>query len=111
MMNKGLEKAVEYLKRGRFVVLQDSEDRENEADLVTAPQYLTPGSVQFMMKHGAGGEFCVPMTPDRVEYLELEPLKKIPEAHDGCNMVASVDYKDGGSGVNMYDRERAVYLS
>ncbi|MCW3039685.1 MAG: bifunctional 3,4-dihydroxy-2-butanone-4-phosphate synthase/GTP cyclohydrolase [Solirubrobacterales bacterium] len=66
-----IEEALEDIARGRFVVVVDDEDRENEGDLVIAAQHITPDAVNFMATH-ARGWICLALTPDRCEELGLE---------------------------------------
>ena len=61
---------IEEYRAGRFVIIIDDEDRENEGDLVMAAQFVTPDAINFMAKYGRG-LICVPMTEERVAELEL----------------------------------------
>jgi 3,4-dihydroxy 2-butanone 4-phosphate synthase/GTP cyclohydrolase II len=61
--------AIEDLRRGKFVVVADDEDRENEGDLVCAAELITPDMVNVMLQ--AKGMICVSLTPDRIAQLEL----------------------------------------
>src|SRR3990172_1079385 len=65
-----IEQAFEDLKAGKFIILVDDEDRENEGDLVIAAQKITPDAVNFMLKVGRG-VLCLPMTRGRCEELNL----------------------------------------
>lgn len=56
-----IEDALEDFKQGKFVIVVDDEDRENEGDLIIAAEKITPEDVNFMLKH-ARGVLCVPMT-------------------------------------------------
>ena len=64
-----VQQAIEDIRNGKFVVVADDEDRENEGDLVCAAQLVTPDMVNFML--GAKGMICVAMTPERVVELGL----------------------------------------
>ena len=64
-----VQQAIEDIRNGKFVVVADDEDRENEGDLVCAAQLVTPDMVNFML--GAKGMICVAMTPERVTELGL----------------------------------------
>src|SRR5690349_16281138 len=66
-----VEQAIEDIRAGRFVVVADDEDRENEGDLVCAAQRITPEMVNVMMR--AKGMICLALTPERVEELGLAP--------------------------------------
>jgi 3,4-dihydroxy 2-butanone 4-phosphate synthase/GTP cyclohydrolase II len=64
-----VEQAIHDIRDGKFVVVADDEDRENEGDLVCAAQLVTPEMVNFML--GAKGMICVPLTESRIRELEL----------------------------------------
>ena len=66
---KGLatvEEAIDEFRNGRFVIIIDDEDRENEGDLTIAAQFATPEAINFMARYGRG-LICVPMTHERLE--------------------------------------------
>lgn len=67
-----IEQAIEDLKAGKFIVVADDEDRENEGDLICAAQFITPEMVNFLM--GAKGMICLALSPAKVEQLELQPM-------------------------------------
>ena len=64
-----IEQAIEDLKAGKFIVVADDEDRENEGDLVAAAEFITADKVNFMMR--AKGMICLALTPERVQQLDL----------------------------------------
>jgi len=63
--------AIEDIRSGKFVVVADDEDRENEGDLICAAELVTSSMVNFMLR--AKGMICVALTPERVAELELPP--------------------------------------
>jgi 3,4-dihydroxy 2-butanone 4-phosphate synthase / GTP cyclohydrolase II len=65
-----IEQAINEVRNGRFVIVADDEDRENEGDLICAAQLVTPEMVNFLIKK-AGGYICVSLTGDRVNQLGL----------------------------------------
>jgi 3,4-dihydroxy 2-butanone 4-phosphate synthase/GTP cyclohydrolase II len=67
-----IEQALEDLKAGKFIVVADDEDRENEGDLIGAAEFITPQMVNFLMN--AKGMICVALSPERVEQLNLEMM-------------------------------------
>ena len=71
-----VEDAVEAIRQGRMVIVVDDEDRENEGDLTIAAEKVTPKAINFMMTHGRG-LICMPMTPERLDELEI-PLQVPP---------------------------------
>ena len=67
-----IEQAIDDLRQGKFIVVADDEDRENEGDLVGAAEFITPQMVNFLME--AKGMICVALSPARVAQLELPPM-------------------------------------
>lgn len=67
-----IEQAIADLKAGKFIVVADDEDRENEGDLICAAEFVTPAMVNFLMQ--AKGMICVALSPARVEALDLEMM-------------------------------------
>lgn len=65
-----IEAALEDFKEGKFVIVVDDEDRENEGDLIIAAEKITPEKVNFMLKN-ARGVLCAPVTLSRCEELDL----------------------------------------
>jgi 3,4-dihydroxy 2-butanone 4-phosphate synthase/GTP cyclohydrolase II len=66
-----VEQAIADFRAGKFVVVADDEDRENEGDLICAAQLVTPEKINFMLK--AKGMICLALTSERVDQLGLEP--------------------------------------
>jgi 3,4-dihydroxy 2-butanone 4-phosphate synthase/GTP cyclohydrolase II len=70
-----VEQAIEDIKAGKFVIVADDEDRENEGDLICSAQLVTPEMVNFMIRR-AGGLICVALTGERVDQLGLAPMSE-----------------------------------
>jgi 3,4-dihydroxy 2-butanone 4-phosphate synthase/GTP cyclohydrolase II len=68
-----IEDALRDIAAGKFVIVADDEDRENEGDLICAAELVTPAMVNFMIKK-AGGLICLAMAGDRVDQLGLSPM-------------------------------------
>ncbi|HYM37330.1 MAG TPA: bifunctional 3,4-dihydroxy-2-butanone-4-phosphate synthase/GTP cyclohydrolase II [Nitrospiraceae bacterium] len=85
-----IEEAIKEIKRGRFVILVDDEDRENEGDLVMAAEKVTPAAINFMAKH-ARGLICLALTPERVDELQLPPQAPVNTATFGTAFTVSID--------------------
>ena len=66
-----IEEAIEDFRNGKFIIVVDDEDRENEGDLIIAAEKITPEDVNFMLKN-ARGVLCAPMTISRCRELGLE---------------------------------------
>ncbi len=104
--------AIEEFRRGRFVIITDDEDRENEGDLCIPAQFVTPDSINFMAKYGRG-LICCSITEDRCEQLKL-PLMVDPAANNsgfGTPFTVSVEARTGvTTGISAADRARTVQV-
>ena len=99
-----IEDALEDFRQGKFVMVVDDEDRENEGDLIIAAEKITPEDVNFMLKN-ARGVLCVPMTLARCRELELEPQVSENTSVLGTPFTVTVDKLEGCStGVSIEDR-------
>lgn len=107
-----IPEAIEEFRRGRFVIITDDEDRENEGDLCIPAQFVTPESINFMAKYGRG-LICSPITEDRAEALKL-PLMIDPAANNsgfGTPFTVSVEARTGvTTGISAADRARTVQV-
>ncbi|UCD63349.1 MAG: bifunctional 3,4-dihydroxy-2-butanone-4-phosphate synthase/GTP cyclohydrolase II [Candidatus Zixiibacteriota bacterium] len=99
-----IPEAIEDIKDGRFIIVVDDEDRENEGDLIMAAEKITPESVNFFAKHGRG-LVCVCLTEDKIEQLRLHPMVDNNTAKLGTRFTVSVDAVRGTTtGISAYDR-------
>jgi 3,4-dihydroxy 2-butanone 4-phosphate synthase/GTP cyclohydrolase II len=92
-----------------MVVVVDDEDRENEGDLTMAAEKITPEAVNFMARYGRG-LICLAMTPERLEYLQLQPMSKQNTARFGTAFTESIDALGRGvtTGISAYDRAETI---
>ena len=67
---QSIKQAISAFRQGKFVVVVDNEDRENEGDLIIAAQKITPEAITFMAKQ-ASGLICLALTPEQIDKLEL----------------------------------------
>lgn len=103
-----VEEALEDLKAGKFVVVVDDEDRENEGDLVMAAQFSTPESVNFMLKYGRG-VLCTPITNQRCHELGLARQVDSNTSMLGTPFTVTVDKLEGcTTGVSSHDRAATI---
>lgn len=99
-----IEEALEDFRCGKFVIVVDDEDRENEGDLIISAEKITPEDVNFMLKE-ARGVLCVPMTQARCKELELYPQAEDNTSVLGTPFTITVDKLEGCStGVSIEDR-------
>lgn len=103
-----IEEAIKDIKRGKFVILVDDEDRENEGDLVMAAEKVTPQTINFMAKQ-ARGLICLALTPERVEELQLPPQAAENTATFGTAFTVSIDARrDITTGISAADRATTI---
>ncbi len=101
---------VEDLRVGRMIILADDAKRENEGDLVMAAEKVTPEAVNFMISKGRG-LVCVPMTPERLTALGLEPMVRNNRDAYGTAFTVSVDAREGiTTGISPADRARTISI-
>lgn len=102
--------AIEEFRRGKFVIITDDEDRENEGDLVIAAQFVTPEAVNFMAKYGRG-LICTTLTEDRVAQLGLPMMTDNNSSHFGTPFTVSVEARSGvTTGISAADRSRTIQV-
>ncbi|MBS3116114.1 3,4-dihydroxy-2-butanone-4-phosphate synthase [Candidatus Woesearchaeota archaeon] len=100
--------AQESLRKGNFVIILDSPERENEADLMMAAEHVTPEKIAFMINH-CSGVICVPMTKKRLQELGLPRMVEKNSDKFQTPFTISVDAKnirDGG--VSAFDRTATI---
>jgi 3,4-dihydroxy 2-butanone 4-phosphate synthase/GTP cyclohydrolase II len=106
-----IEEAIRDIKKGRFVILVDDEDRENEGDLVIAAEKVTPQTINFMARH-ARGLICLALTPERVEELHLPQQAVENTAAFGTAFTVSIDArKDITTGISAADRATTIHVA
>jgi 3,4-dihydroxy 2-butanone 4-phosphate synthase/GTP cyclohydrolase II len=99
-----IEEAIEDFKKGKFLIVVDDEDRENEGDLVTSAELITPEKINFMVKEGRG-LVCLPIIGKRLDELKIHPM-----VHDASDILdtaftVSIDAKKGTTtGISAHDR-------
>lgn len=106
-----VEEAIEEIRAGRFVVVVDDEDRENEGDLTIAAQFVTPEAVNFMATHGRG-LICLCLTPERCEELGLRQMTDQNETPFGTAFTVSIEAREGVStGISAHDRAHTIQVA
>ena len=106
-----IEEAIRDIKKGKFVILVDDEDRENEGDLVIAAEKVTPQAINFMARH-ARGLICLALTPERVEELHLPQQAVENTAAFGTAFTVSIDArKDITTGLSAADRATTIHVA
>ena len=103
-----IEDAIDDFKKGKFIIVVDDEDRENEGDLIIAAEKITPEDVNFMLKN-ARGILCAPITNKRCEELQLPKQVKENTSVLGTPFTVTVDKLEGcTTGVSAEDRAATI---
>ena len=103
-----IEEAVKDFKEGKFVIVVDDEDRENEGDLIIAAEKITTEKVNFMLKH-ARGVLCAPITISRCDELDLHHQVQDNTSMLGTPFTVTVDKLEGcTTGVSAHDRAETI---
>jgi 3,4-dihydroxy 2-butanone 4-phosphate synthase/GTP cyclohydrolase II len=106
-----VEEAVEDVRQGKFVVVVDAADRENEGDLTIAAQFATPEAVNFMATH-ARGLICLCLTEERCDELDLRQMTDRNETPFGTAFTISIEAREGVStGISAHDRARTIQVA
>lgn len=104
-----IEEALEDFREGKFLIVVDDEDRENEGDFIIAAEKVTPEKINFMMRYGRG-VLCAPITEERARELELEMQVPNNTSVHETPFTVTVDRLGKGctTGVSMYDRAETI---
>jgi 3,4-dihydroxy 2-butanone 4-phosphate synthase / GTP cyclohydrolase II len=106
-----IDAALEDVRQGKFVVVVDAADRENEGDLTIAAQFATPEAVNFMATHGRG-LICLCLTDERCDVLSLEQMTHHNETPFGTAFTVSIEAREGVStGISAHDRARTIQVA
>jgi len=107
-----IEEAIEEYRAGRFVVIVDDEDRENEGDLTIPAEFVTAEHINFMARYGRG-LICMPMTGERIEQLGIPMMVSSVSNNSrfGTPFTVSVEARTGvTTGISAHDRARTVQV-
>ncbi len=103
-----VEEAVNDIRDGKFIIVVDDEDRENEGDFIIAAEKITPEKVNFMLKH-ARGVLCAPITISRCKELDLPHQVTDNTSVLGTPFTVTVDKLEGcTTGVSAHDRAATI---
>jgi 3,4-dihydroxy 2-butanone 4-phosphate synthase/GTP cyclohydrolase II len=105
-----IEEAIEDIRNGKFVIVVDDEDRENEGDFIMAAEKVTGESINFMAVHGRG-LICMPMTGERLDELKIPMMVQRNTAVLGTAFTVSVEAREGTTtGISAGDRAQTVQV-
>jgi 3,4-dihydroxy 2-butanone 4-phosphate synthase / GTP cyclohydrolase II len=106
-----VDEAIEDIRQGKFVVVVDAADRENEGDLTIAAQFATPEAINFMATHGRG-LICLCLTERRCDDLRLQPMTERNETPYGTAFTISIEAREGiSTGISAPDRSRTIQVA
>lgn len=112
-MNKKLDvdsvtRAIQAVKSGKLIILVDDEDRENEGDLMTAAEKITPDIINFMAKHGRG-LICLSLNKEKLKQLDLPLMVSDNTARFETAFTVSIDSREGiTTGISAFDRAKTI---
>jgi 3,4-dihydroxy 2-butanone 4-phosphate synthase/GTP cyclohydrolase II len=105
-----IKEAIKDIKEGRFVIVVDDEDRENEGDLVMAAEKVTAESINFMAKYGRG-LICMPVTGERLDALRIPMMVVNNTSKFTTAFAVAVEAREGTTtGISAADRARTVQV-
>jgi len=103
-----IDEAIRDIKAGKFVVVIDDEDRENEGDLIMAAEMVTPERIAFMVRY-TSGIICMPTTAERLNELRLPQMVPDNTESHRTAFTVSVDYRHGTTtGISAADRAKTI---
>lgn len=106
-----IEQAISRMQAGHFIILCDSENRENEGDLVIAADKITPDAVNFMIKQGRG-LVCMPMSHELINRLHLPDMVKENTSKYQTAFTVSINAKAGiATGISPHDRAHTIQVA
>ncbi|MDP7244700.1 MAG: 3,4-dihydroxy-2-butanone-4-phosphate synthase [Flavobacteriales bacterium] len=102
-----IKDVINDIKRGKFVIVVDDENRENEGDLVLAASKVTANKINYMIKY-ARGLVCMPIIRERLEQLGIPAMVNHKEINR-CMFSIPIDYKNGTTtGISPADRAATI---
>lgn len=102
--------AIAAFKNGEFLVVMDDEDRENEGDLIIAAEKITQQQMAFLVRHSSG-YVCAPLSTERADYLDLQPMLKDRTDRHGTAYTVTCDFANGTTtGISAHDRALTARL-
>lgn len=102
--------AIEAFKNGEFLVVMDDESRENEGDLIIAAEKIDQQKMAFLVRHSSG-YVCVPLSTERADKLDLQPMLKDRTDRHGTAYTVTCDFADGTTtGISAHDRALTANL-
>jgi 3,4-dihydroxy 2-butanone 4-phosphate synthase/GTP cyclohydrolase II len=106
-----IEDAIEDIRAGKFVVVVDAPDRENEGDLTIAAEHITPAAINFMATH-ARGLICLCLTEERCDELGLRPMTYNNQTPFETAFTVAIEAREGvTTGISAADRSHTIQVA
>jgi 3,4-dihydroxy 2-butanone 4-phosphate synthase/GTP cyclohydrolase II len=106
-----IEDAIEDIRAGKFVVVVDAPDRENEGDLTIAAEHITPAAINFMATH-ARGLICLCLTEERCDELGLRPMTYNNQTPFETAFTVAIEAREGvTTGISAADRAHTIQVA
>jgi 3,4-dihydroxy 2-butanone 4-phosphate synthase/GTP cyclohydrolase II len=106
-----IEDAIEDIRAGKFVVVVDAPDRENEGDLTIAAEHITPAAINFMATH-ARGLICLCLTEGRCDELGLRPMTYNNQTPFETAFTVAIEAREGvTTGISAADRAHTIQVA
>jgi 3,4-dihydroxy 2-butanone 4-phosphate synthase/GTP cyclohydrolase II len=102
-----VKEAIEDIKKGKFIIIVDDRQRENEGDIVIAAEKITGEKLNFMITHGKG-LVCMPIIGSRLDELKIPLMTEENTEVTKCQFTVSVDAKDVSTGISAFDRALTI---
>lgn len=103
-----IREVIDDFRRGKYVIIVDDEERENEGDLAFASQHCTPEKINFLARH-ARGLICIAMEQGRLEVLDIPPMVRENTSRFETAFTVSVEAREGTTtGISAADRSQTV---
>jgi 3,4-dihydroxy 2-butanone 4-phosphate synthase/GTP cyclohydrolase II len=106
-----VDEAAELFRKGKFVIIVDDEDRENEGDLCLAADMVTPEAINFMARHGRG-LICLSLSEERCDELDLPLMVENNQSTYGTQFCVSIGARGGvTTGISASDRSHTIRVA
>jgi 3,4-dihydroxy 2-butanone 4-phosphate synthase/GTP cyclohydrolase II len=103
-----ISEAIEEIRAGKFIIIVDDEDRENEGDLAMAAEKINAEAINFMAQH-ARGLICLPIIGTRLDELGIPLMVDDNTSRFSTAFTVSVEAKHGVStGISAADRAQTI---
>ncbi|MCD6600132.1 MAG: bifunctional 3,4-dihydroxy-2-butanone-4-phosphate synthase/GTP cyclohydrolase II [Dehalococcoidia bacterium] len=103
-----IPEAIEDIKAGKFIIIIDDKNRENEGDIAIAAEHITPETINFMTKH-ARGLICLPIIKQRLDELGIPLMVQDNTSRQSTAFTVSVEAKHNvTTGISAFDRAQTI---